>query len=459
MPQPDLIRRLLYGSVILITLAAFENLAVTAVMPVIARELDGLTLYPLAMGLPLATHVAATAVAAIWVDARGVRWPIVTGVGLFSVGLIMAGSVSTIPLVAAGRGISGLGSGMIIVSLYAAVGSLVPPERRATFFAAFSAAWVLPGMVGPMLAGYITQWFSWRWVFLAVGVPCLLALPLISRQLARTTARADQETTIDRVGLIQRAKRTLIPAIAVAAGIAALQSASSSAESLPLAGISLVVVFALLPLLLPKGTLTLRPGVSAVVMSRMLGNGVLIAVEAYFLLYLQNERGWDPGPAGLVVTIGSLTWAAGSAIQVRVVDPERRRSLASLGSVLITLGSLGAATIAVPGIHPAISIAGWTLAGLGMGFVYSVMAVLSLELTPKERHGEISGAIQIADSGGAAITLSLFGALMVGFSSTAIDPYIPGFALMIALGALSIISVQRVPKLTGPDLPDGATTR
>lgn len=454
MPQPDLIRRLLYGSVILITLAAFENLAVTAVMPVIARELDGLTLYPLAMGLPLACHVAATAVAALWVDARSVKWPIITGVILFGAGLIMAGGASSIGLLAIGRGISGLGTGLIVVSLYAAVGSIVPPERRPSFFAAFSAAWVLPGLIGPMLAGYVAQFFSWRWVFLGVGIPCLLALPVIYAFLTKATFQSAR--TVDRDAIIRRARRTLLPAVGVAAGIAVLQTASSSERSLPIAGASLILVFALLPMLLPAGTLTLRRGVPSVVVSRMLGNGVLIAVEAYFLLYLQNERGWDPGPAGVVVTIGSVTWALGSAIQARVLDAAKRRRLAWLGAVLMVLGTLGATTVVIDSLPAAIPIAGWTLAGLGMGLMFSIMAVLALEYTPKERHGEISGSLQIADSAGAAITLSLFGALYVAFLTTSVDPYVPGFLLMLTLALLSTFSVRRVPNLTSPDPNDAS---
>lgn len=452
MPQSSLLRTLLYGSVILITLSAFENLAVTAVMPVIARELDGLTLYPLAMGLPLATHVVGTAVAALWVDARSVRWPIVAGVALFSAGLIVAGVAGDILLLSFGRGVSGLGTGLIVVSLYAAVGAIAPPDQRPKFFAAFSAAWVLPGMFGPMLAGYVAQYFSWRWVFLAVGVPCLVILPIINGFLARATKVEVSERIVDRAEITHRARRTLLPALGVAVGVAAAQTASSAQSTLPIAAVALIVVFVLLPMLLPKGTLTLRPGVGSVVVSRMLGNGVLIAVEAYFLLYLQNERGWNAGPAGLVVTIGAVTWALGSAVQTRVLDPVKRLRMARTGSILITLGAIGAATVAVPNLPAVVPIAGWTLAGFGMGLMYSIMAVLALEYTPKERHGEISGSLQVADSAGAAITLSMFGALVVGFSTSSIDPYIAGFGLMIALAALSIVSVRRVPNLTEPDL-------
>ena len=112
------LRLLLVGSVALISLGAFENLAVTTMMPVVAEELDGLRFYALAMGLPLACHIAATAGAGVWIDARSLRAPLVTGVGLFTAGLLVAGGAPTMPLVALGRGITGLGTGVLTCLLY-----------------------------------------------------------------------------------------------------------------------------------------------------------------------------------------------------------------------------------------------------------------------------------------------------------------------------------------------------
>ncbi|EMY33109.1 major facilitator transporter, partial [Arthrobacter crystallopoietes BAB-32] len=52
-------------------LSAFEAIAVATVMPVVARDLDGLALYAIAFSTPLAVLVVATAMAGGWIDARG----------------------------------------------------------------------------------------------------------------------------------------------------------------------------------------------------------------------------------------------------------------------------------------------------------------------------------------------------------------------------------------------------
>lgn len=59
------------GMVALISLIAFEALAVTTAMPTVARELDGLKLYALAFGSVLATSIIGMTLAGRWTDARG----------------------------------------------------------------------------------------------------------------------------------------------------------------------------------------------------------------------------------------------------------------------------------------------------------------------------------------------------------------------------------------------------
>ncbi|HHW82397.1 MAG TPA: MFS transporter, partial [Actinomycetales bacterium] len=154
---PNIERVLLVGAVALITIGAFENLAVTTILPVIARDLDGFAIYALAAGLPLALQVVANAVGGLLIDAISFQRPLLFGVLTTAAGLLTAGFAPEMWVLALGRGVAGFGIGLITVSLYAAVGLVVPPERRPGFFAAFSAAWVVPSMVGPALAGILAD--------------------------------------------------------------------------------------------------------------------------------------------------------------------------------------------------------------------------------------------------------------------------------------------------------------
>ena len=171
------LRTLTVGAVSLVSLWAFEAMAVATAMPTVAAALDGLAGYALAFGLPLATSVIGMVVSGVWSDARGPAAPMRTGVAAFVAGLLVAGLAPSMPVLVAGRALQGLGSGLLIVALYVVVGRCVPPDRRPRIFAAFAAAWVLPSVVGPPLAGLIVEHLDWRWVFLlaaALAVPAAL---------------------------------------------------------------------------------------------------------------------------------------------------------------------------------------------------------------------------------------------------------------------------------------------
>ena len=156
-------------------------------MPTVARALDGMSLYALVFGAPLAAQLFATPLGGAWCDARGVRGCLYTGITLFAGGLLVCGLSPTMEVLVAGRVLQGLGGGFLIVPLYVLVGSVVAPVRRPAFFAAFSAAWVVPSLVGPMVAGLVVEQFSWRWIFLSVP-PLAVAAMVVLRPVLRDLA-------------------------------------------------------------------------------------------------------------------------------------------------------------------------------------------------------------------------------------------------------------------------------
>src|SRR5690606_6495768 len=175
------------GMVALVALFAFEALAVATAMPTVARELDGLKLYALAFGGTLATSVIGMPLSGRWSDRSGPAGPLWSGLGCFLVGLLVAGFAITMPMLVVGRLLQGLGAGALIVALYVMAGRGVPDALRPKVFAAFSAGWVVPSLIGPALSGLIVQHAGWRWVFLGVpilAVPAALLLRPALRRIA-----------------------------------------------------------------------------------------------------------------------------------------------------------------------------------------------------------------------------------------------------------------------------------
>ncbi|GAA0999558.1 hypothetical protein GCM10009555_100780 [Acrocarpospora macrocephala] len=185
-------------------LVAFEYLAVATAMPAVARELEGHHLYSLAFSGGIAAALIATVAGGRWGDVRGPDAPLWTGLLAFLAGLTLAGAAPTMEVFLLGRFLQGFGGGMFDVAIYVLVGRIYPAATHPRVFSLLAAAWVLPSVVGPAITGFVTEHFSWRWVFLAVPVLAAPAVFALWRGLAghgRATQHENpEEATVRETG-------------------------------------------------------------------------------------------------------------------------------------------------------------------------------------------------------------------------------------------------------------------
>ena len=441
-------RFLLVISVSVITAVAFEAVAVGTAMPTVASRLHGLNLYAVAMGIPLAAQLVTTAFAGLWCDAKSPQSCLHLGIGVLSAGLVVCTAAPNMPVFVMGRAVQGLGAGMCVVPLYAMVGSSVRTERQSPIFASLSAAWIVPSLVGPGIAGFLVEHASWRLVFGAVPALLAAAFPVVvagTRRIPRTHGPRPLTGT----------GRILLPAAGAGAAVATLQilsgadSGGLTAWVYAAAGAAAAATFACVRPLLPPGTFALRCGLASTVLVRGIVSGVFIGIEAFLPLLLKEVHGWSPTPAGLILTVGSVTWALGSWIHGRVVSPRLTRRLPAFA---VACQFAGVALVA-PGSFAAVPagfvVAGWTLAGLGIGLVFPAMSVLALAMTPRDRHGATSSAIQLADTLGAAFCVAVAGLVYAAILPSRQAAFAVAIgALALILGA-ALVAVRRIRPIPG----------
>ena len=323
------------GAVAMIFLTATQALAVTTVMPLVATDLGGDALYAVAFSGTLATSVIGMVAVGAWCDRRDAVLPLATSVALFVAGLVIAGSAPSMEVLVLGRLLQGLGTGGQTVALYVVVARVYPPALHGRVFAAFSAAWVIPSIVGPLLAGFVAEQLHWRWVFFGVAVLTLVAFTMVYLRLRGLTLR------IDDPGHAPVARRLALASV-VAAGALALSLAGEAG-----AWTGVVVVVALIAIalairpLLPPGTLRARRGLPSVVLMRALIAGALFGAEIYVPYLLIDEYGFSATAAGFGLTAAALLWAAYST-------PQNQGFNSSALSISDSIGA--AASIAVMGL-------------------------------------------------------------------------------------------------------------
>jgi MFS family permease len=106
-------------------------------------------------------------IAGILIDRGGLTRPFLMGIGLFSLGLLIGGLAPSMPVLVVARVIQGFGAGAIPAVAYVSIGRALPEHLRPRMFATLSTAWVIPGVIGPSLAGVVAESLNWRLVFLA----------------------------------------------------------------------------------------------------------------------------------------------------------------------------------------------------------------------------------------------------------------------------------------------------
>ncbi|NMH81348.1 MFS transporter [Pseudonocardia xinjiangensis] len=429
------LRTLTVGSVALVSLGAFEAIAVATAMPTVAVALDGLAAYALAFGLPLATSVVGMVLAGVWSDARGPGAAMRVGVAAFVGGLLVAGLAPAMPVLAVGRAVQGLGSGLFSVALYVVVARAVPPGLHPRMFAAFAAAWVLPAVVGPPLAGLLVETVGWRWVFLLAAVLAVPAALLVEPALRGLAGQA---------GAGGHRWRRVGWAVVAAIGAGALYQAGQLDGTLAvvLGAGAVVAVAVAAPALLPAGALLARRGLPAVIAVRGLLSAAFLAEEAFLPLLLSRERGLSPTVSGLVLTAAAVTWSAGSWFQGRHRAPSRT-TLLRCGTALVGVGVLTAGATVLPAVPVAVGVLGWAAAGLGMGLAYPTLSVLTLELSAPGEQGANSSALQIADALFAAVVLALTGALFAALVGSGAVAFAAGTAVAAVPALAAVLAARR----------------
>ena len=436
------------GILILMTIIAFEALAVATALPTAARSLHGLASYGWAFTGFLVTSVVGMVVSGMYSDVHGARRPLLGGLVLFIAGLLIGSAAGSMWELVAARFVQGLAVGLLITAMYVVMGEVYADQVRPRIFAALAGAWIIPGLVGPVLAGWITEHLSWRWVFGGLAPFVALGGLLMLRSLRQLRRSSDRDARIDtrRIGY----------ALLTAFGVAGVANLGENLNLLGTAGavVGLAAMVLGLRRLLPPGTPRFTSGVPAAIAFRGVLAGIFVGMEVIVPLTLSVQLHYSPTLAGTPLMLSALSWASASAIQGRLNRPNRA-ALVALGLVLMAVGGIGMALVALRTVPGAVAFAVWPFAGFGAGFAITSASVVMLECTTDATRGSDSAALQLADSSVSAISAAFAGAL-VALAVHGRIGYGTGFAVVyLSMAALGVLALGRAQRLRAPGARDG----
>jgi DHA2 family multidrug resistance protein len=342
-----------------------------------------------------------------------------TCIVLFTASSFLCGIAPSLPLLLLFRVMQGAGGGGLQPMAQAILADTFPPQQRGLAFALYGITAVTAPTVGPTLGGWITDNYSWRWIFL-VNLPVgILALLLVLRLVADPPYLSRVKTAgvrLDGVGIAL-----------LALGIGALQIMLDKGQEDDWFGSSFITVLALIALVCLVGLVVWewrqREPVIDVRLFRnfnFLGANVMMFTFGVMLLsslvmmplFLQTLTGYTAELAGLAISAGGLMVLLEMPIVGQLTRHVQVRYIIAAGWLALTVGmSYSALHLS---LYISFAVATWmrVVQVIGVGLLFVPITLAAYIGLPPEKSNSVAGMINFMRNIGSSIGTSLVTTLL-----------------------------------------------
>src|SRR5215468_1141586 len=181
---------ILPGLLLAIMLAMLDQLVVSTALPRIVGDLGGVTHLSWVVTAYVLASTVTTPLYGKLGDLYGRKRWLMIAIVIFLAGSALSGLAHSMDQLIAFRALQGLGAGGLLTGVIATIGDLVPPRERGQYMGYIMGVMTLAMVAGPLVGGYITDNFSWRWIFyinMPVGGAALLSLAVAATAIILMT--------------------------------------------------------------------------------------------------------------------------------------------------------------------------------------------------------------------------------------------------------------------------------
>ncbi len=409
------------GLLLTLIIAMLDQLVVSTALPRIVGDLGGLN----HLAWVVTAYILASTVTTLFYgklgDMYGRKRFLMIAIVLFLIGSALSGLAHSMDQLIAFRALQGLGAGGLMVGAIATIGDMVSPRERGQYMGYMMAAMMIAMIAGPLVGGYITQNWSWRWIFY-INMP-IGGAAMIYLWATLHLPRKRVEHKIDYLGAAVIA--IFSTAIILLTSWGGSQYAWGSWEILMLGVISIAALAAFFVVesraaepMLPLHVFKNRNFSLASAMSLLLGMAMLGAMT-FLPLYQQTVQHASPTGSGLLLIPLMLGSTVTSLISGQVTSRTGRyKILPIIGAVIMTLGLFLLAHVGVNTTRLTTSIF-FVVLGVGMGFLMQITSLIAQNSVPQQDMGVASSSRSFFQQIGGSLGVSLFGVIFFNkFSST-----------------------------------------
>ena len=180
------------GLILAVLISSLDQTIVATALPTIVGDLQGLDHLSWVITAYLLTSTIGLPIYGKLGDLLGRKNIFVFAIAVFLAGSALSGQAHSMAELIGYRALQGVGGGGLIIGAQAIIGDVVSARDRGRYMGLIGAAFGVASVSGPLIGGYLTEYWSWRWVFyinLPLGAVALAVIITSLHLPARTGPR------------------------------------------------------------------------------------------------------------------------------------------------------------------------------------------------------------------------------------------------------------------------------
>ncbi|MBZ9622999.1 MFS transporter [Clostridium sp. FP2] len=387
-------------------LAAVEGTVITTAIPTIVKELNGFELISWVFAAYLLTSAISTPIYGKLSDLYGRKNILSIGIIIFLLGSCLCGISQSMYQLIAFRAVQGLGAGAIFTVTHTIAGDVFTSEEKPKVQGWLSTAWGIASLTGPFLGGFLIENLSWNWIFF-INLPFgIISIVLLQKNLIETFERKKHK--IDYAG-------TLLFSLAILTFL--LGSLSGRKNNII---ISLIVTIALLIIfyyvekraeepIIPFEIFTKTSSIVNIIC--FLTAGILIGVEVYLPIYMQNVLGFGATASGVSMAPMSISWLLSSFILSKAIPKYGERMVIGISTLILIISCGFLTTLNTKSPLISVIVYGFIM-GFGFGGAFTTLTIMAQESVGYSKRGAATAVNALVCTLGQTIGVSIFGIIL-----------------------------------------------
>jgi EmrB/QacA subfamily drug resistance transporter len=404
------------GSMLTLLLAALDNTIVGTAMPKIIRDLHGMEHYSWPFTSYLLMSTIILPISGKLAEIYGRKLVTLTGIASFAAASLLCGLSGNMIILTVFRGLQGLGGGVCISSAFIMVAEIFPPIKRGKYTGMVASMFAVASIFGPGAGGFISDHFSWRWIFF-VNIPLgIVAFCLIARFLPHIVHHEDKDRKIDIPGVVAFILAS-VPFLFAVSQTGQRSFFSPDILSLYIFSLIMLIVFLRIEKNSKEPLLSLHFFKDSIFTSSVLAsslcNMAIFGTIMFLPLFLQSFRGASATHSGFIMMPMMVSMIISSNISgILISKLNRYRPVGATGIFIAFAGMLllGLRSSAA-GIPEIITYS--TMTGAGMGVTFPIYNVAPQSIFSGKQIGAVTSILQFFRNMGSSIGSAVFGSLML----------------------------------------------